>query len=302
MREGGEVGVGTAGRPVSRAAAGGRSSDVRVAMKSNGRVKEATVRWSGRGNRLRFATVAGIGAAALALGIIKPAFAYESDTGLVQSSSGIIALSCEAPNAAGAETSPSASSGGVTVPTVSTPPIPVPPVTIGQVQVGPEVVGPFQVGGFTVPPVTVGGETIGGGSQPDQLAGAGGVACAAVNVSNPNIPTALAGTVYIELLLQEINPTTNQVSFVDFWDSPSHGLVATPAPAGLTLATGVVDATVSGVPTAGQRDPATNNISLGLAEFYIGAQVSVNGIAESNGSVCHPSDFTCSTSETFAVL
>lgn len=265
--------------------------------------------------RARAATLTAVGGVAvIGLSFATPALAYEANAGVVNTSSGTVVVSCETPNPAGAETSPTASSGGVTVPTVSTPAIPVPPVTIGQVQVGPESVGPYTVGGFTIPSVTVGGETVGNGSSPDTVAGVGGTACAATNVTNPLQTNILSGYITLQIQVEELNPNTGQLQFVEYvgnerpldstpvtLSGPAVGSVPPPS-VGADFAVGEDSLTPSGVPAAGQVDPTTGDISAGIAQVYLGVSLAVNGQSQPTGVGCETGDYSCSTSSAFPVF
>jgi hypothetical protein len=250
--------------------------------------------------------IAGVVAAAAvgvgALGAAAPAFGYVVDPLLAKTSAGTVAVTCDTPNAAGAEASPSASSGGVTLPTVSTPSLTVPPVTIGQVQVGPESAGPYTVGGYTIPSISVGGQTIGKGGQPDEVAGVGATNCAAVNVSNPSSATVLSGSIYLALFVEGVNPSTGQTAFVPWSQGTPVPLKSTPTTVGVDLAVGQATDAESGVPTTGNPIGASGYLSTGLAEYYAGVPLSVNGLSQPTGLGCQTGDASCSTSAPFPVF
>jgi len=253
-------------------------------------------------HKSRLAIVVAGGAAAAALALPVTTFAEEVDTNLTVTASGTVAISCENPNPVGVEVSPTASSQGVTVPAVNTPSVTVPPVVIGQVQVGPVSEGPFTVGGFTVPSQTLGGETIGGTNAQDEVAGVGALECAAANVSSPSTPTILSGASRLEVWLEEFNTSTSAAVFVKVASTSPQSLTVTPAPAGVDAASNVLTKTVANVPAAGQTDPNTGFVSLGIAQFYMGTPLAVNGVAQPTGLGCESGDFSCSSSATFAVF
>jgi hypothetical protein len=253
-------------------------------------------------NRASTVILAAGGAAIASLALPASTVAVEAGAGLTQTGKGTVVVSCETPNPVGVEVAPTASSAGIAVPAVTTPAINVPGVTIGQVQVGPATVGPLTVGGFTVPPQTFGGVTIGSTSASDEVAGVAGVECGAVNVTSPATPTVISGLAVLQLFIEELNTNTNSVVFVPYLPSTSRSLTAIPAASGVDLATAVLTDTHFGVPAAGQLDPATGMVSLGIAQYYFGVQVSVNGVAEPTGIGCQPGHFSCSSSGTFPVF
>jgi hypothetical protein len=55
------------------------------------------------------------------------------------------------------------------------------------------------------------------------------------------------------------------------------------------------------VPGANTTDPHTGNVSLGLAQVYVGVPVQVNDVALPTGVGCQSGDFSCSTSAIFPV-
>jgi len=271
------------------------------------------------GRRHRRLALCAVGAATLlGFGLATPASAMEADANVTQTANGTVSVTCMTPNPVGVEATPTISSGGVTIAPTSTPPISVPAVTVGPVAVGPQTVGPYQVGGFTVPPVTVGG-TYGSDDQPDEVAAAGATNCAAINVSDPQLNVALSGTIRLVILLQEVNPTTRAAGFVT-WSEVDSPLVLSDLPAlcrgaptcqcqicqsvvpvTVPLASGSVLSTQTAIPGANQIDPHTGNLSLGLAQVYVGVPLSVDAVAQPTGVACVANDFSCSSSAVFPV-
>jgi hypothetical protein len=252
-----------------------------------------------------------LGVAAATLSVrATPASALGLDAGLAHTSGGTVAVTCQTPTPVGVEASPTVSSQGVTVPTMVTPPLAVPAVTIGPVQAGPAIVGPLTAGGFTVPSQTLGGGTYGRTSQADQVAGVGATSCIAVNVDNPSSIPTFFGTIRLEVHLEELNLATNTVAFVK-WSEVDSGMrpqdllsgcaCPPPRPLATRLATGAVIDFETAVPGAGQVDPRTGNVSLGLAQIYVGVQVVVNAVAQPTGVSCEGGDFGCSNSGVFPV-
>jgi len=257
------------------------------------------------GRRQRRLALCAVGAATLlGFGLATPASAMEADANITQTANGTVSVTCATPNPAGVEATPTISSGGVTIAPTSTPQISVPAVTVGPVAVGPQTVGPYQVGGFTVPPVTVGG-TYGSDDQPDEVAAAGATNCAAINVSDPQLNVGLSGTIRLVTLLEELNPTTHAAGFVTWseTDSPlsTITLFCRCAPVPIPLASGTAISTQIAVPGANQIDPHTGNLSLGVAQVYVGVPLSVDGVAQPTGVACTANDFSCSSSAVFPV-
>ena len=266
--------------------------------------------------------------AMVALTTATPAYAYEADGNVVQTAEGAVAVSCSTPNPAGAEASPTISSQGVTLPPLVTPPIVVPPVVIGPTRVGPETVGPYTAGGETVPSQTFGGGTYGQANQADEVVITGASNCAAVNVTNPGQAPTLAGSIRLGLYVEELNPATDQASFVE-WSEVDQALTTAtitldpqcalgcPGPAWLPadppascltcdhsvsvpVGSGSVTELDVAVPGAGALDPRNGNVSLGVAEVYLGVILEVSGLDQPTGTGCEAGDFSCS-SATFAV-
>jgi len=253
--------------------------------------------------RLRLAAVAAGGAAVLALGASTPAFAIGADVRVTTGAGGdIITVSCSTPTPAGAETAPTVTSGGVTVPQVNIPVVQVPSVTINQISVGPESVGPFTVGGFPVGGGSIGGFTVGQASQNDIVAGVGATNCAALDVSHPGSATVLSGSISLKLYVEEVNPTTGAVGFVLWASAVPAPLAVTPTTIGVDVATGQQVNDFNNVPAAGHLDSASGNISTGLAQFYVGVPLAVNGVAQPNGVGCQAGDFSCNESAAFPVF
>ena len=214
-----------------------------------------------RGLRTRqVATAAGAGVGAIALSLVgmPQAFGLAANAGLLGTSGGQVSIVCDTPSPAAAETSPTATSGGVTVPTVPLPSVTVPtvsvpgqtivqPVTIGQVTVGPFSIGPETINAITVgpestpavstPPVTAGGGQVGGGSvggqtignanAQDEIAAAGATACTAVNLTSPAQANMMSGTSHMRIQVEELNPATGALSFVT-WRTTSAPLTDAP--------------------------------------------------------------------------
>jgi len=242
-----------------------------------------------------------------------PALAYIADATLVDAAGDTIAVSCQTPNPVGAEESPTISSQGVTVPPVVTPPIDVPPATVGQVQVGPVSVGPISAGGFTVPSQTLGGGTYGEEQQADHVAGVGASACLAVDTTNLDVVPGVTGVLRLVVELEELNPATDQLAFVtwseadttllDFNIRSQTGCVdcpSLPQVSGNVAAGWETDLQI-GVPGAGQLDPRSGNLSMGVAQVYVGVPLVVQGKTQPTGVGCAAGDFSCSSSGVFPV-
>ena len=279
----------------------------------------------------RLSTVTGVATAVMAASTTPPAFAIAANGGLFNTGQGQVSVLCQTPNPAGAETNPTASSGGVTIPTVTLPSVTVPQVTVpsqtvpsvtvGQVQVGPFTVGPETTPGVTTPPVTtpggpvgggtVGGQTIGNTSQQDTVDGAGVTACTAVNITNPAAFNMISGHTDMSIELEEIDGAGG-IHFVftggdvqtPMTDSPilcpPKAICETPEIGG-DLAAGENEHLFANITPANAIDPATGWLSAGVAQIYFGAAVGVAGTALPQGLQCAFGDYTCNTSDTFLV-
>lgn len=171
--------------------------------------------------------IGGFAGAGLSMALVSApqALALAANAGIVNTAAGQVSVLCETPTPAGVETTPTASSGGVTLPTVPLPSVTlpsvtvpgqkVPSVTVGQVQVGPFTIGPESTPPVTSPTVvtpsitvgggTVGGETIGGASNGDTVQGAGVTACTGVNITNPADFNMLSGFSHLVVQWQEVD-------------------------------------------------------------------------------------------------
>lgn len=142
-----------------------------------------------------------------------------------------------------------------------------------------------------------GAEVPAAATAPDQVAGAAATACTAVDPGSPATLLALSGSIRLELWLEELDPSTGVASFVRYASTAPAPLVP-----GRAAGTGAVTDLRQGVPAAGQTDPGTGWTSLGVAQFYAGVPLAVDGVAQPTPIGCVPGDFSCARSETFPVL
>lgn len=247
---------------------------------------------------------------------------------IVGTGAGQVAVDC-ATKAVGQEASPSVQFGGATTPQLVIPQIQIPSTTVGGVTVGPVTVPPQTVGGGSIGPYTVGPITIPPADQPNLSVVGGGTACDAVNVTAPWAAVAVSGLICQQAFGQEL-PSSGAPTFVPVTgvmctplaNAPGSETVSNPCPSPgpgplgsadptinvcqdhtfllpSAVATGATLASYGALPRPGEVAPDGGTYT-GLAQGYVGVQVTVNGQPAGTGVGCATGDFDCDHSAVFA--